>query len=128
MILLERVILPVELTNSNDGRGHAFWRTAKERRDLELILADFRRKTPYAHPVTVTVTRILGKGQRLWDSSSVLRGNWKEIEDTLVELGWFMDDGPKWIAHTAGFQDVTRRDAGPAVEVAIWSKNPSSEG
>jgi hypothetical protein len=76
-------------------------------------------RSPFAMPVTVTVTRILGKGERLWDSSSILRGNWKEIEDALVAIGWFVDDSPKHIVWTNGRQDDTIRDKGPAVELEI---------
>ena len=65
------------------------------------------------------ITRILGKGQRLWDSSSIGRGNWKEIEDALVAIGWFHDDGPKWITETRFFQDAGQRQNGPAVRVRI---------
>ena len=70
-------------------------------------------------PVTVTVTRILGKGERLWDSSSILRGNYKEIEDALVAIGWFVDDSTEYIHTTDGRQDDTRRNKGPAIELEI---------
>jgi len=115
---LLRIILPVELTNGNDGRGYAWQRSASRRKKLAKQLSRHRR-VPFSVPVVVEVTRILGKGQRLWDSSSVGRGNWKEIEDTLVELGWFIDDGPKWIVQTIFGQDSNRREEGPAVEIVV---------
>ena len=118
MTELLRIILPIELTNGNDGRGYAWQRSAARRKKLGKMLAPLRRK-PFSVPVVVEVTRILGKGQRLWDSSSVGRGNWKEIEDTLVELGWFHDDGPKWIVQTIFAQTADRRDEGPAVEIVV---------
>lgn len=58
--------------------------------------------------------------RRLWDSSSIGRGNWKEIEDALVVLGWFHDDCPKWIRETRFFQDALRRSDGPSIEVEIY--------
>ena len=114
------VLLPVELTNGNDGRGHKFFKSAKVRKTIESSLrsAGFVR-VPFDYPVIVTVTRILGKKQRLWDSSSVGRGNWKEIEDSLVALGWFHDDGPKWIMETRFRQDASQREQGPVVRVQI---------
>ena len=114
------VILPVELTNGNDGRGHKFFRSANVRKKIEVILrtAGFVR-TPFDYPVVVIVTRILGKNQRLWDSSSVGRGNWKEIEDSLVSLGWFHDDAPKWITETRFRQDASQRERGPVVRVQV---------
>ena len=112
------IVLPVELTNGNDGRGYAWQRSASRRKKLAKQLAHHRRE-PFGVPVVVEVTRILGKGQRLWDSSSVGRGNYKELEDTLVELGWFVDDGPQWIRQTVFGQDASRRSEGPAVEIVI---------
>ena len=115
---LLRIVLPIELTNGNDGRGYAWQRSASRRKKLGKQLAAYRRE-PFSVPVVVEVTRILGKGQRLWDSSSIGRGSYKEIEDTLVELGWFVDDGPKWIVQTIFAQTANRRDEGPAVEIVV---------
>ena len=118
MKLLDQT-LPVELTNGNDGRGNRWFSSAKLRRELEVELREFQRE-PIARPVTVRVTRILCKGQRLWDSTSVGRGNWKEIEDALVALGWWRDDGPKWIKHTVFEQDASQRESGPVVRVEVF--------
>lgn len=116
----ETVILPLELTNGNDGRGHKFWSSAKARKDIEkkLRLKGFAR-SPFLFPVKVTVTRILGPGQRLWDSSSIGRGNWKEAEDALVALGWFVDDSPRYVTQTIFNQDACRRKQGPAIELTV---------
>lgn len=115
---LLRIVLPIELTNGNDGRGYAWQRSAARRKKLAKQLAAYRRE-PFSVPVVVEVTRILGKGQRLWDSSSIGRGSYKEVEDTLVELGWFHDDGPKWIVQTIFAQTANRREEGPAVEIVV---------
>ena len=112
------IILPIKLTNGNDGRGFAWQRSAAVRKRMAKMLAPLRRK-PFDVPVVVQVTRILGKGERLWDSSSIGRGNYKELEDTLVALGWFYDDGPAWIAETVFRQDASRRSCGPAVEIVV---------
>jgi hypothetical protein len=119
MSLLD-VTLPIELTNGNDGRGSKWFRSSNVRKKLEATLRTLGLvRHPFDFPVRVTVTRVLGKGQRLWDASSVGRGNWKELEDAMVVCGWFHDDGPKWISHVAFFQDGSRRDVGPAVRVEI---------
>ena len=117
--IIHDVTLPVELTNGNDGRGNKWFSSAKIRKAMESLLFGHSR-TPWDFPTRVVVTRILGPGQRLWDSSSILRGNWKEIEDALVCLGWWHDDGPKWIEKTEGEQDASQRDNGPAVRVQVY--------
>jgi hypothetical protein len=118
--ILHDVILPIELTNGNDGRGSKWFSSANVRKKIEKNLRQMGMvRTPFDQPVQVTVTRVLGKNQRLWDSSSVGRGNWKEIEDAMVACGWFHDDNPKWITATTFKQDDTRRQDGPAVQVTI---------
>jgi hypothetical protein len=115
-----KITLPIELTNGNDGRGSKWFSSAKLRKQYEAIFRQLGMvREPFAYPVTVTVTRILGPRQSLWDSSSIGRGNWKEIEDALVACGWFVDDSPKYITRTIFEQDATNRLAGPAVMVEI---------
>jgi hypothetical protein len=123
MTLLLHKILPFELTNGNDGRGSKWFSSAKLRKNFEknLRLLGYERK-PFAMPVLVTFTRILGQGQRLWDSSSIGRGNYKELEDALVAIGWFHDDSPKWITETRFYQDASRRDQGSAIEIQIYTE------
>jgi len=123
MTLLLHKILPFELTNGNDGRGSKWFSSAKLRKEFEknLRLLGYERK-PFATPVSVAVTRILGQGQRLWDSSSIGRGNYKELEDALVAIGWFHDDSPKWITETRFYQDASRRDQGSSIEIQIYTK------
>ena len=114
------VKLPMALTNNNAGRGNSFWQSAKVRKDTETLLRSLGLvRLPFDHKVAVKVTRIMGKRQRLWDSSSVLRGNWKEIEDSAVACGWFHDDSPKFITHTAGYQDPIKQ-ALPAIKIEIF--------
>ena len=117
--------LPFELTNGNDGRGSKWFSSAKIRTKIEknLRLLGLVR-TPFDHPVTVQVIRILGPKQSLWDSSSIGRGNWKEIEDALVACGWFHDDSPKYITRTIFDQDATRRKEGPSIEFIIEPSQP----
>jgi len=112
-------VLPVELKNANVGRGHSWHSTAASRKRIAKRLANERRE-PFAYPVAILLTRILGPGQRLWDADSVGRGNAKELIDSLVELGWFHDDGPKWITHCDYRQDASQRINGPSVLIEVF--------
>lgn len=114
-------LLPIELTNGNDGRGSKWFRSASRRKTIAQRLSSERRK-PFSFPVTICITRILGRGQRLWDADSVGRGSAKELLDSLVELGWFVDDGPKWIVSCDYRQDASRRDVGPATLVDVFEE------
>ena len=123
MELILRSILPIELTNGNTGRGHKFWASAKARKDAEKIIrACGLVRKPFDFPVTVRVIRMFRKGQRPWDSSSVGRGNWKEIEDALVACGWFHDDSYKWIRATE-FDQKKYNEACVMVEVFKFSES-----
>ena len=112
--------LPFQLTNGNDGRGSKWFNSAKARKAYEsqLRLLGLTRK-PFAGPVSVTVERVLGKGERLWDSSSVGRGSYKELEDALVACGFFVDDGPKWIVNTDFRQVVPEVRGGSGIRLTI---------
>lgn len=111
--------LAIELTNANDGRGHAFWRSAKRRKEIEEYLRLAFPKMRLPTPCGLTVVRVLGKGQRLWDYDSGLRGNWKEIQDSMVACGWMPDDGPQHLTRCDFRQDATRRGDGPCVEIEV---------
>ncbi|TXI84786.1 MAG: hypothetical protein E6Q40_08805 [Cupriavidus sp.] len=119
---LLRMRLPIRLTNGNDGRGGSFHQTARFRQQCEAQLRAWGlQRRPFSHCVEVTVIRVLGPHERLWDSSSLLRGNYKEIEDSLVALGWFYDDSPEWICITRPDQLATARSDGPAIILEIRS-------
>lgn len=114
------IVLPFELTNGNDGRGSKWFKSANVRNKFEKELR-LRRMvwSPFLWPVKFTVTRVLGPGQRLWDSSSIGRGNWKEMEDALVACGLVFDDRPKYVTSTDFRQDECRRSSGPFTELLI---------
>jgi len=115
------VTLPIEINNRNKGQGHHWISTHKTRQEMErtLCLLGMKRQ-PFDVPVRVVATRILGKGQKLWDSSSILRGSYKQLEDALVACGWFHDDSPKYITETIGRQDSKHRSTGPAVRIEVY--------
>lgn len=104
-MLIKTLQLPIELDNGNYGRTTHFGRSASRRKKYEkLIRSIYGQQTPFDRPVDIIVRRILGPKQRFWDSSSVLRGNWKEIEDALVACGFFVDDSQPYIRLTLGTQ------------------------
>jgi len=112
--------LPVNLTNNNNGQSRHFGKSASDRKELEKILRGLGLvRKPFDVPVVVYVTRVLGKGQRCWDSSSGLRGTYKQLEDSAVACGWFQDDSYKYIKETRFFQDDTQRSNGPAVVIEV---------
>ena len=120
-MLLHSAILPIELKNANTGRTRQFGVSNRERKQYARLLKTLgHRRKPFAAQTDVVVTRILGSNQRLWDASSVLRGNWKELEDALVEAGWWWDDDVTWIRLVLGTQDPTRRELGPAVQIDAY--------
>lgn len=117
--LLASEVLPVRISNRNEGQGRSWYATHNERKSLPKKLEKFKRK-PFDKQVDVVVTRILGRRESKYDADAVLRGNVKQIMDSLVELGWFADDGPKYIRLVLGDQDDTRRHEGPAVEIRVY--------
>lgn len=118
IIAIERCLIeqhiPLRLTNSNTGRGHAWYAKANDRKEIEklLISQGLQRQHPFATAIELHLTRYLSKGERLWDMDSGLRGNAKELIDSLVSIGWFYDDSPKWIREVRFFQDDSRRAIG----------------
>ena len=121
MKLLLRETLELKLTNGNDGRGKSFWGSANFRKSAEQYLRSFHKKRkPFDVPVAVNVTRLFSGRERFWDSSSVGRGNWKEIEDALVAVGWFHDDCHKWIKRTV-FDQQKYQESCVLVEVFEFS-------
>ena len=121
MKLILRETIKLNLTNGNDGQGRAWYKSAATRKAIEqqLKVQDLKRD-PFEFPVKLTLTRILGPNQRLWDADSVLRGNAKQLIDSLVAVGWFHDDSMKYITQVIGAQDATQRENGPAVLIEVF--------
>lgn len=115
------LLLPIELTNGNEGRTKFWANAAKVREEYAetlRVLGIRCPKTPF-YRQTVTVVRILTTKQMLWDPSSCLRGNYKEIEDTLTQFGWWHGDSPKWLEWVRPAQDRTRPQLGGHTEIII---------
>lgn len=114
------LVLPIELTNGNEGRSKHWAPAHKRRREYELtIRSEYPHPKPVKTPVKLTVTRVLGKGQRRMDADSLGRGNAKEIIDALVAVGFLPDDGPKHVHEVTYRQDDTRRGERGITEIRI---------
>lgn len=115
-----KFLLPVPMSNNNEGQTRHWSKSANWKKLYASTLSKMRLKaTPPDHPQNIVITRILGKGERLWDADSVLRGSAKQLIDSLVGAGFLVDDGPKYLKEAIGRQDDTRRKEGPAVEIEI---------
>jgi len=117
--LLE-VFIPIPLTNSNDGQGKNWYRTVKQRNKFrEYLHLNRLHRKPFGHPVSIRIVRVIGKRQAYFDEDSLLRGNSKELIDSLREAGWFTDDSRKYVQQVIGSQ-VVDRERGPAIIVQVW--------
>ena len=114
------ISLPIELTNGNTGRTKHWTEAYKRRREYEATLRLLHpHPRPVRTPVHLTITRVLGRNQRLMDADSLGRGNAKEIIDAIVAVGILPDDGPRHVVEVTYRQDDTRRRWGPRVDVTI---------
>ena len=103
--------LPIELTNGNEGRTKHWGTAAKRRHQYEATIRLMHCR--------ITITRVLGRGQRLYDADSLGRGNAKELVDAIVAVGLIPDDGPRHVTAVDYRQDATRRGDGPSTEITI---------
>ena len=114
---MHTLTLPIRLTNDNGGRTQHWSRAAKRKSDYQTAVRLIGgKRLPFAVPVRLTVTRIIGPRERLWDADSIGRGSVKELIDSLVACGWLNDDGPKWVTEVAYRQEIDRK-RGPAVRI-----------
>lgn len=121
-VLLHSAILPIAITNDNDGRTKHYGISKDRRIRYERKLRSLgHTRQPFGQQTDVVVTRILGPSEKKLDQSSVLRGNYKEIEDALVWLGWWHDDSPPYIRFVLPDQDATQREIGPAIRIDVYA-------
>ena len=140
-MLIAEIEIPMKLKNNNQGQGRHWSGSHKERREASEAVSNARVWQPATKQSQVyqrlsewtrephigkneklglVVWRILGKRERLWDADSVLRGNYKQIQDALIEAGLAEDDSPKYIEWVLGRQDDSIRDQGPKVLVEVY--------
>ena len=134
------ISVKTKLKNNNQGQGRSWHHTAKDRKDFDKLVPEAMVLTyddetgelsaaPFSESlagvqlsdlVALTVTRILGKGERLWDADSVLRGSAKQLLDAIVGTGLLADDNPKYVSLVIGMQDDTQRELGPRIDVGFY--------
>lgn len=140
--LLFTITVYKELKNNNVGRS-AHWSSAhKSKREwvnalkgadvitdtgvhfsLPSFHADVLSSRPLGQRVGIAVRRVLGKRQRFFDADSILRGNFKECLDSVVDFGILTDDNTKHVAWCVGLQDDSRKDEGPFTELIFYGAN-----
>jgi len=116
--------VPIELDNGNSGRTKHFGASAKRRIEYEQTLRVYLRSIRFEVETPdfrqkIILTRILGARQSFYDPDSLLRGNAKELIDSLVAVGFFRDDSYKWIDSVTALQDDTRRKDGRQTIIRI---------
>ncbi len=112
--------LPIQLLSKN-ARDKLHYRARhKLRRDYGAVieLTYPRREEPPRVKQRVTVTRVLGSRERLFDEQNVGAGSAVELIDALTAAGFWVDDAPRWL-ETAFKQGDHLGVKGPAVVVEI---------
>ncbi len=120
--------LEMNLINGNDGRGHAWYRTAKWRKDIEELLRAGNHVcfvlVDHPPPIWLRISRLMAKGQRYYDEGTLGRGNSKELIDSLKACGWFPDDSREYIRRVEFrqlHQSITKREKpGVLIEMFDW--------
>ena len=131
--------LKTRLTNNNNGQSRQWYKSAKERKDMDGVVAksmvttfdedgkmfyapfsDTLAGTQLTDLVVIVITRVLAPRQKLMDTCSLGRGNSKALIDAIVGTGLLKDDSPRYLALTIFQQDETRRELDGMVEVAFY--------
>lgn len=134
--LLTITIAGKKLANGNTGQTKHWSSSHKERkewmraiRDADVEDADGWVAPPCEYvdqygtldiPVGIEIQRCLGPRERHWDADSVLRGNAKQLIDSLVELQFIHDDSVKYLPWAIGTQSEARHSVSHVV-VKFWS-------
>jgi hypothetical protein len=133
------ISLNKELKNGNEGRSKHWssahtskkqWKKVLAEADIECetglvldvqtFLEEVLGDRPVQQRVGLVFTRVLGKGQRMYDSDSIIRGNAKELLDSIVDIGILSDDNTKYVEWSLGLQDDKRRTEGPFTTVSFY--------
>lgn len=121
---LERPIhvwLNANVRSLNEFSGRHSRIRSRERARIAAMLADELGHAIYQPPdyrQLITITRVLGKGQREFDVDNLAGGTLKHLIDALTTIGMWRDDSPRWLARRY-LQDASRRFEGPGVQIRI---------
>lgn len=107
---------------SKNGRDALHWSRRQKLKNeylLELSHA-YPRKGVYTSEVKqrVTFTRVLGKGEKLFDDANMAGGSCVELQDAMTALGWWHDDSPRYLESRFA-QDAKHRQYGSCVVIRI---------
>lgn len=133
-----RMIIEKKLNNGNEGRTKHWTAAARSRKEWMIAVANCEVEhqgecmdgetfiscilsgRPLQKRVDIVVTRVLGPRERMYDPDSILRGNAKELIDSIVEAGYLADDSAKHIETVVGKQDDSQRPNGPFTIIEIF--------
>jgi hypothetical protein len=113
--------LPLRLTSVNTYMGeHQRHKRTSEKKSIMVLLILLAPKgvKPPDHKQTVTLTRVLGRNEKLMDRANLYGGNSKQLIDCMTELGFWHDDSDKWLDLKI-IQDTEHRDDGNKVIVTV---------
>lgn len=93
------MVLPIQLKSKNERDKLHFRARHALRIDYQNIVSlKHPRKSPTpTYKQLVTVTRIMGPRERDWDINNGYAGSMTELLDSLVHLGWLVDDSPRYL-------------------------------
>lgn len=120
--LLHEVVIPIQLISKNKLQGRSWYgKSNAKKKYLSILIYRKLGRKPFRFPVRLVVTRLLGAGEKKWDYDNIGGGSWKQLQDSLVQIGWFKDDSSKWITKVEFEQDDSQRSKGPAVKIQVYS-------
>ena len=117
-------VLKTELVSQNNGRGH-HWSKSNELKQhyLEVITySGFARDAAPEKPQKLTITRVLGAGQKEWDLPNIPLAC-KELIDALVDTNNLKDDKPANLVDVLYRQDKSDRSKGSAIKIELEDEN-----
>lgn len=110
--------IPCKLPQANKFR-HLHWAAKKKVVDqwriwtMTFVLAN---EIPhFTTPVHIRVVQILGKGDRAYDRTNLLHVSDKLIIDGLVKMKVIVNDTPKWLDVSTGYEKGT--ESGVRIEI-----------
>jgi hypothetical protein len=131
-----KIVIDRELKNANNGQTKHWGTSHRERQAWlkkvkdayvvepsgdEIMINDFLDSYQPPKYQGLLITRHLGKNQRYLDPDSVLRGNAKQLVDSLIEIGVAPDDSIKHLKFVIGLQCDKNRELGPYTSVEVFS-------
>ena len=137
--LLFTMTVNKKMSNSNNGQSRHWSSSHKDKKEflravegswseadghmaltLDDLFSQVIGQSGLTELVDIKIERVLGKGERLWDADSVMRGSAKQLLDSIVDCGILVDDNSKAVRMALGAQDASDRTQGPAVRIYFY--------